>query len=290
MGLEQYIKAGANLERGVVTLTTDNIGSGSIDLGSVYAVLNIATDAPCRLRLYDNSQSLANAGERIRAFGNTSVSASVALIGDFSMSVAGTYTVDPALYGMVENASSKLTYYRVENTQSGIYPKIEITRYLMEVPTISTANRVALPLITGSLAPVGSAGNLISGTLLNVPRTYLLISASVSGSLTRTRLRLYTTNESLTNQAELSRSFASESANNSKLIVDAILSGSEITYFVPKIFGANLQTMGTNLNTIRTNRAAIMGNQEMYYVLQNMSSSGGAVRTTASLHVFALED
>jgi hypothetical protein len=48
--------------------------------------------------------------------------------------------------------------------------------------------------------------------------------------------------------------------------------------------------MGTNLNTIRTDRSAIMGVNELYYIIQNVSSSGGAVPVTASLHVFALED
>jgi hypothetical protein len=288
MGLEEYIKAGAVLQRGTVTLTPSINGSGSINLGSVYTLLSISTTGQCRLRLYDNSQSLENVGERTRQFGNTNVSASVALVGDFSMSIAGTYTTDPALYGYVADTISGLSYYRIENTQSGQPPTINFTRYVMEVPAVSTANRVNVPVITGSLAP----NQIISGTLSSpsVPRTYLLISASVSGSLTRGRLRLYSTSTSLTNTTEISRSFATESSNTSRLIVDAILSGSETTYFVPKIVGANLQTIGSDLNAVRTNRSAIMGLNEMYYILQNMSSSGGTVPISASLHVFSLED
>lgn len=289
MGLEQYIRAGANLTRDDIILQTTPSGSGSVDLGSAYVLLSISTNAPCRLRLYDNSQSLENSGEIRRAFGNTSVSASTALIGDFSMSVAGAYTIDPVMYGVVERAASKLTHYRVNSTQSGVYPTITFTRYLLEDPTISTASRVTMPQITGSILP----GRLVSGTLTSttlIPRTYLLVSASLSGSSTRARLRLYTTNESLTNLTELSRSFATESSNTSKLIVDAIMSGSETTYFVPKIIGANLQTMGTNLNTIRRDQVAIMGNNQLYYVLENPNSTGGAIPITASLHVFSLED
>jgi hypothetical protein len=288
MGLEEYIRAGAKLERSIVNLATTIVGSGSVDLGSAYLLLNISTTQPCRFRLYDNSQSLADSTERTRAFGNTNIANSVALVGDFSMSVAGTYPIDPSLYGIVQDASSKLSYYRVENTQSGQYPEISFTRYLMEVPTISTANRVTFPSITASL----NAQQLISGTLSSagIPRTYLLVSASVSGSSTRTRLRLYSTSEALSNIVEVSRSFATESAANSKLIVDAVLSGSQLTYFVPKIAGANLQTMGTDLNTIRTNRTAIMGNNELYFIMQNMATSAGTVSTTASIHVFALED
>lgn len=288
MGLEQYIRAGANLQRGIVSLTTDINGSGSVDLGSTYALLNISTTAPCRLRLYDNLQSLQNTGERVRQFGNTNISASVALIADISMSAIGQYSMDPTLYGVTGNVVNKLTYYRVENTQSGVFPAINFTRYLMEVPEISTENRVTLPPIMASVGP----STIISGTLssTSIPRTYLLVSASLSGSNNATRLRLYTTNESLTNQTELSRSFATESANNSKLIVDMIISGSETTHFVPKIVGANLQTMGNDLNTIRTDRSLIMGLNQLYYVVQNTNSSGPPVVVTASVHVISLED
>lgn len=288
MGLEQYIRAGANLQRGIVSLNTDSIGSGSVNLGSVYALLNISTTAPCRLRLYDNSQSLANAGERVRVFGNTNVSASVALIADISMSNAGNYSMDPAVYGMVQDTVNRLTYYRVENTQSGAFPVISFTRYLMEAPEVSTANRINLPVITGSVQP----NIIISGTLSStgIPRTYLLVSASISGSNNRARIRLYSTNESLTNQTELSRSFATESANNSKLIIDMILSGNETTYFVPKIAGANLQTIGNDLNVLRANRDAIMGLNQLYYILQHPDTTGTTIQVSSSIHVFALED
>lgn len=286
MGLEQYIRAGASLKRSTVTLSTSPSGSGSVDLGSAYALLNISTNNPCRLRLYDNSQSLSNGGEIVRKFGNINISASVALIADISMSSADTYGIDPVVYGIVQTPANKLTYYRVENTQSGAYPTITFTRYNLEDPAISTANRITTPNITGSLLP----NQIVSGTLLNVPRTYLLVSASVSGALTQARLRLYSTKDSFSNMTEISRSFATESSNTSKLIVDALLSGSETTYFIPKIVGANLQTMGNNLNVVYGNDANIMGYSEMYYVLQNVSSSGGAVNITASLHVFALED
>lgn len=288
MGLEQYIRAGASLQRGSVSLTTDSIGSGSVNLGSVYTLLNISTDSPCRLRLYDNSQSLENRGEIVRPFGNTNVSASVALVADISMSAPGNYTLDPALYGTVLDTVNKLTYYRVENTQSGTFPTLNFTRYLMEVPEVSSANRVTLPVIAGLVEP----GKILSGTLDStaIPRTYLLVSASISGSSNRARLRLYSTNESLTNQTELSRSFATESSNNSKLIVDLIISGSETTHFVPKIVGANLQTMGTDLNAIRASQAAIMGLNQLYYVLQHPDVSGTPIQVSASIHVFSLED
>lgn len=288
MGLEQYIRAGAALNRKDTVLVTNVSGSGSVDLGSAYVLINVSTTAPCRIRLYDDNGSLLNAGEQSRTFGNNNISASVALVADISMSAPGIYGLDPVVYGVVQNTNNKLTNYRINNTQSGVYPTLTFTTYTLEVPTVSTASRVTLPIITGSLSP----NQIISGTLASpiIPTTYLLVSASVSGSDTITRLRLYSTNDSLTNLTELSRSFATESSNNSRLIVDAILSGSETTYFIPKIIGANLQNMGTDLNLIRNSPSSIAGNNELYYVLQNAKTSGGAMSISASVHVFSLED
>lgn len=288
MGLEQYIRAGAVLDRSFISLQTNVTGSGSVDLGSAYVLLSISTTAPCRLRLYDMSQSLEDTTERSRAFINTNVPDNIALIGDFSMSVAGTYTIDPVLYGMVNRTDNRLTYYRVNNTQSGAFPNITFNRYKLEDAPVSTQNRKTLPLINGFINSSSIVTGSISST--NIPRTYILVSASVSGSSTRARLRLYTTSASLSNQTELSRSFSTESSNTSQLIVDMILSGSQTTYFVPKIIGANLQNMGTNLNVTRTSQENIMGRNELYYILQNVSTQSIQQNISASVHVFALED
>jgi hypothetical protein len=287
MGLAEYIKAGAGLQRTVINLQTDITGSGSIDLGSAYVLLSMTTTAPCRLRLYDNSQSRDDTAEKTRIFGNTNISASTALIGDFTMS-AGTYTIDPVVYGVVENSISKLTYYRVDNTASGQFPQITFKRYLLENSSVSTAARKSIPVMTASLA----VNALVSGTLYNsqIPTTYLLVSASVSGSTTRARLRLYSTSQSFSDTVEVNRLFATESSATSKLIVDAIMSGSQTTYFVPKIIGVNLKNTGTDLNLIRNNIEKIMGENELYYILQNVNTTGGTVAISASVHMFSFED
>jgi hypothetical protein len=243
--------------------------------------------APCRLRLYDNIQSLNDAAERTRAFSNTNISASTALIGDFTMS-AGTYTIDPVVYGVVQDPIPRLTYYRIDNAEPSAVPYIEFNRYLLENSAVSTISRRNMPILTASLA----ATALVSGTIYNsqIPTTYLLVSASVTGSGAPVRLRLYSTSHSLANETEKSRSFASESTATSGLIVDAIMSASEITHFVPKIMGVNLKNMGTNLNLIRNNIETIVGVTEIYYLLQNANTSGGSVPISASLHIFSLED
>jgi hypothetical protein len=288
MGLAEYIKAGGSLKRELVTLQTDATGSGSINLGSAYVLLNITTDAPCRLRLYDNVTSRDNAAEKIRTFGNTNISASTALIGDFSMSIANNYSIDPVVYGAVAEPTTKLTYYKIDNASGPPYPKITFNRYLLENADVSIANRITLPVIQSSL----TSGQITSGTLasITIPQTYLLLSASVSGSSTRARVRLYSTSASLYNSSEVTRPFISESSANSYLIVDAVLSGSETTYFVPKIIGANLRNMGTDLSITRTSRSRIVGERELYYILENVSSTPGAASITASLHIFSLED
>ncbi len=288
MGLAEYVKAGIKLTRANINLSTDSIKSGSVDLGATYILLSITTDTPCRLRLYDTSQSRDNVGETNRLFGNTNISNSIALVGDFSMSTAGTYTIDPTVYGLVTPASTKATYYRIDDVASAPYPKINFNRYLLEDSAQSIANRKNLPTITGNL----SVSGLVSGTISDsqIPRTYLLVSASLSGSNSVARLRLYSTSEAFSNLVEVSRSFSVEPVTGSKLIIDMVLSSSITTYFVPKIIGANLQTMGTDLNAIRNKTADIMGNNELYYILQNGATAGGTVPISASVHIFSLED
>lgn len=283
MGLAEYIEAGASLTRNVISLQTDITGSGSVDLGSAYALLSIETNVPCRLRLYDKND-LQNVGEKIRPFNNTNVSASVSLIGDFSMSAAGVYTIDPALYG----TPTTVSYYKLDGDFSTNFPLVKFTRYLMEQSEVSTANRVTLTSITGSnLSPgqyeVGKISNL------NIPKTYLLVSASLSNAAHIARLRLYSRSGSLTNATEIARPFKVEPSASAALVVDAILSGSETTYFVPKIIGANLANMTSDIVTMAGSQDKIAGNNELYYVLHNSASSGGAVNLSISLHVFALE-
>jgi hypothetical protein len=51
MGLKEYIRLGAQLTRDTITTQTTVVGSGSVELGSAYALLSIQTNFPCRLRL-----------------------------------------------------------------------------------------------------------------------------------------------------------------------------------------------------------------------------------------------
>lgn len=294
MGLAEQIRAGAKLERSTVALTTNSQGSGSINLGATYALLNIQTNTPCRLRLYDNSASLEDIGEASRSFGNLSISSSIALVGDFSMSSAGTvYSIDPIMYGLVESSSNQLSYYRINNATSP--PQITITRYLLEDSTLSSvvgslypvANRRSFIIQTSSLAANASASGALSGDP-TIPQTYLLVSASTSGAGNLVRLRLYSNSTPLYDERERSRTFDIEPSASIPLIVDAFISGNQTTYFVPKIIGANLQNMGTELTALRSDINKRRGENELYYIIENKRHV--ATPVTTSLHLYSLED
>ena len=282
MGLKEYIRSGASLKRSTVTIQTDITGSGSVNLGSSYILLNIETDVPCRFRLYDTSASLYDSTETARQFGDTNVASGIALVGDFSMSAAGTYTIDPVLYGVIQTASS---YYRVDGVTGPQYPSINLTKYLLEDVNPSVNNRKTINLITGSL----TVGQLVSGSISNaeIPRTYLFVSASSTNSNGVVRLRMYSTKSPLQDTAEVNRSFATESYSRS-LLIDAILSGSRTTYFSPKIIGANLQNLTDDLSVLKG--TSLLGYNEIYYILENLNSTVTPLATTASLHLFSLED
>lgn len=294
MGLSEQIRAGAKLTRDVITLN-DTVGSGSIQLGGTYAILAIQNDSittTARLRLYDTSASMENATEINRTFSDTNIPAANTLVGDFSMSAGELYSIDPVLFGHTRTITSPVSYYRLEPKET----PIKIHRYLLEdtsVPVnIDTAydisNRRHLPVISGLLAPAG----MVSGTLADsdVPKTYLLVSASLSSSIHLARLRLYSYSGSLYNTTEKNRSFATEPSASVRLIVDMIISGSQNVSLTPKIIGTNLKNLGTSLIDVRKSEALIRGEKELYYILENVSGSGGTVPISASLYVYALED
>jgi len=292
MGLAEQLRAGASLVRKTTTFTTDASSIGSASIDSAYAILSIATSAPCRIRFYDNEASRNNVGEVARSATNTNISSSVALIGDFSMSAAGAYSVDPILYAVSENVTSSFTHYKVEPSAS---VTITLRTYTVEdntiVPEINSAysisNRRHLPMISASL----SGSQIKTGSILdsNIPQTYLLVHASGSGATNIARLRLYSTSGSLSNAAELSRPFTTEPSASAYLIADMILSGSGVTYFSPKIIGSNLENMGQNLLLIRGNRELLSGESKIHYILQNTKVGDPATSISASVSVFALE-
>jgi hypothetical protein len=289
MGLTEQIRAGARLDRRFIQFTTDASGTGSASLAPSYALINIDASVPCRIRFYDNETSRDNANEIARVFGDTNIADDVALIGDFNLSANIRNKVDPTLYAVTEDG---FTYYRVEPAAA---VNISLIAYNMEDPSIDNGALVRrdLPIIEGTLDYNPNGGTTLEKGVINspeVPTTYLLVSASLSDPTHIARLRLYSVSASLNLQSEVARSFDVEASSSAYLIVDMILSGSQTTYFAPKIIGANLENMGTNLENIRGNRELINGKKEIYYILENKRVGAVADEIEVSLHVFSLED
>jgi len=296
MGLKEQIQVGAKLTRDVITLT-DTVGSGSVALGGTYAILSIQPSQASRLRLYDTIASRDDVTEVSRTFGASTVPTNIALVGDYSMSVANNlYTITPASIGHADNASTPLTYYRVFPAGSSF----KINRLLIEdttkPPVLSSAyvedNRRLIQITPlSSIAALGYAsGSKTSTSTPTVPKTYMLVSASLANSAHMVRMRLYNVSSSIYNITERNRAFSTEASESVGLIADIILSGSNTVYFTPKITGANLQNMGNDLSQLVTNPSKMEGINELYYYMQNLSSSGSPITPTVNLYTFSLED
>jgi hypothetical protein len=297
MGLEEHIKAGAQLTRDTIVLTTPT-GSGSVGLGSVFSIIKIQTDNPVRLRLYDTETSRDDITEINRPFGQFPQISSVSLIADFSMSSAGTYTIAPAVFGVSVDRESPITYYRAETaTGQPSQSLVRITRFLMEDNLVSpnpltfyeVDNRRTLTIqadATMSTANIYRSGTLTTQTDV-IPQTYMMISASLVNQTEQVRFRLYATSSAIYDLTEAPRQFSTEPAESVMLLVDAVISGSDILYFSPKIFGANLETMGDDLLETAKSNTKISGNSEIYYYIENLS--GFSANPEIKFSIYALE-
>jgi hypothetical protein len=282
MGLLEQLNADAILDRQSIQFTVDSIGYGYVEVGSAAILLNIANSQPCRLRFYDDAASRDDVEEINRAFITSSVGQNISLVADLSMSAVGTYPLDPALYSVSED---KNLYYRID--QVGNTPVIRLTTFLLEDDSVvlPTPSKRTLDPITATL----DAGELDSGSIdgATIPKIFILVSASLDdGSFGR--LRLYNKLSSINDSTEKSRPFVTEPSASTGLIVDAVITGSVgsgILNFSPKIIGANLNNLQTDLLS-----SQVDGENEIYYILQNVNSSGGPVTITTSIHLFAIED
>lgn len=292
MGLAEHVRAGARLTRDIITIT-DTVGSGSIDLGATYVITNIETSVPARVRLYDTEASRDHPTEINRSFDVKHVSPTISLIGDFTSSTSQILSVDPVVIGHSQTFTSPQTFYRV--TPSG--STIRVFRYLLEnntvPPTVGSAyskdNRRILPSISATNVDINQYETGVISDL-DIPRTYLLISASLSNPAHIARLRLYAVSSSVFGAQELAREFSVEPDASVRLITDVILSGSTPLYFTPKVIGVNTQTLENSLIDIRGDQSKINSVNELYYVLQNVSTTSGSVTIDANVYVYSLED
>jgi hypothetical protein len=303
MGLLEQLRAGGELTR--TTKTFPVAAFGQVELGSAYIILSVQSNKPCRLRLYDTEESIFITEEVSREFGDTDISSSVSLVGDFYITASGRQYIDPALYAVSADINNPVTYYRADVLSDESFANVSDTRANITLTSFSIedeelipqagtpyvlSNRRTLEFIEADIP----AESKIQGTLEDTPKTFLLVSASLDGG-EHARLRLYSIEDDIYNTDELNRRFDQAVTSSISLISDVILSGSNNTiYFSPKTMGANLNTMGGNLllareRQIPTNdEPAISGKSEIYYILENLNSSQSTI--SVSLHVYSLED
>jgi hypothetical protein len=303
MGLLEQIRAGADLVRQVKTFPV--AATGQVELGSAYVILSVQADRPCRLRLYDTEESVSSSQEANRQFGDTNLSSSISLVGDFYITSSGRQSVDPVLYAVANDINSPVTFYRAETLTDDVFPNesdvranITLTRFFIEdeevIPQAGTPYVISNRRTLEFIEPDVPAGNKVQGTLADTPKTFLLVSASLDSGQ-HARLRLYSIEDDIYDTDELNRSFDQAVTSPISLISDVVLSGSNNTiYFSPKTIGANLNTMGGNLLLARERQVAtndepaISGKSEIYYILENLNSSQSTI--SVSLHVYSLED
>jgi hypothetical protein len=303
MGLLEQIRAGATLDRSSTTFPVS--ATGEVTLESAYVILSVSTDKPCRLRLYDTPDGLTDIEEINRLFGNTNISSSISLVGDFYMDGTSRQSVDPVLYAVASNADAPVTYYRADSLTDEIFPddaairaNITLTKFSIEdnriapLPgtTYSVSNRRTLIFAEPDVDP----SSKIQGVVSTTPKTFLLVSASLDAG-EFARLRIYGIEDDIYQSNELNRAFDQAAATTTSLISDIILSGSNSTlYFTPKTIGANLNTMGSDLAVTRRRRfttdntPAISGTSEIYYIIENLNNTTDTI--SISLHVYSLED
>jgi hypothetical protein len=278
MGLAEHLRDGAVLERRTIPFSGDGIISTSF--GAAYVILGIEVDEPCRIRFYDDEDSVNDALEQTRSFGDTTVTTDIGLIADISMSATGSYTIDPVLFGVPQDTESYLTYINItENSEPEVNGNLLV--YILEDQDLQVNEDnpfYNIPLrrtltFNGNKSTLNSAGDL-------APRTYLMIDAT---SDTDCRLRLYGKLQSVFNETEVSRSFDEAVLDpNLVLLADMVLESGSITKFIPKLIGKNMETTTFDLSSIAINRAAIGGFSEIYYKLEPSGS--------VEMNVFTLED
>lgn len=279
MGLSEQLREGAILERSIIPFSGTTIGSASF--GATYTILDIEVDTPCRIRFYDDENSLLYLIEETRSFGESTDSTDIALIADVSMSVAGKYTMDPALYGVVSSSEENYTYFRITENMDEVQGNLTV--YSLEDVSIEadeSNNFYKIP--NRRTLTFTDDKNILTAAEDGAPRTYLLIDATSSADC---RLRIYGDTQSLNNTNEITRSFEEAiTSPDIKIIADMVLDAGVVTKFYPKIIGANLQTLTQNLEAIRLSRTAINAFSEIYY---RIDATGSAV---VDVNVFALED
>lgn len=282
MGLKEQLNAGSTaLKRDTVVLTISGskpVYTGSFDMGRTFALLEVQTTTPCRVRLYGDQYSRNEPNELTRPFVSYSaVGQDIALIADINLDDTNLFHINPILFGAnLDKPTSSSIYYTVNTGSSSPFTGINslnFTRFIVEdslvenLPGIITRETF---IVSGSL-PSGSS---ITGSI-PTPRTYLLLQ--VTPDTSPIRLRLYASQSYRDLPTEYSRSFDTEPSSSSGILADMYLDVTSTASLSPIIMGRNATDLLGNTTAIPIT----------FYTLTNGS---GTSDVSASLYTFSLED
>jgi hypothetical protein len=264
MGIFELAQSGSDLSRQTLSITTTApIGSGSVvGFDYSYILLNVSADAPCRVRLYSDSSSVAL--DELRVSSSFDLNPATGLILDAGLDTSPlNLNFDPPIIGTTFPGGQ--TWYHISSSAA---QTVRFTFYPIE---FNTSSRQVISITGSGLLPDtgGTTGTVSS------PKSFLILSASASSS--GSRLRLYSRDISLVPFSERIRPFGSQSLAGSSLIVDMAFDSSSFEYkLVPTLEAYNL--------TAYENGSNFVG-----YILQNISSSP-SLNVTASVYIYPIED
>lgn len=242
-------------------------GSPKTSMGGAFVLLNakIRGNPPCRLRLYSDSTSRDVDADR--PWGTFTVSESVALIADIVLTDTNTLIFDPPIIGNTFNNGE--VYYHLSASNTTV--TASLTTYPLKPNNDSIDGNTNI-LITGSSVPTTGYG--VSGSI-TTSKSFLILSASAN---VVSRLRLYSRPVGEVPLVEATRSFDTQSQNNSLLIADLMFDSESFHYpLVPTVEGYTW-----------TNENYAVGNNQVGYILENRS--GAPANISASLYIYSTED
>lgn len=264
MGIFEQVLSGSNFIRKQVALSSSTVSGSTTAFDSSYILLGISATAPCRVRLYSDSASVAL--DDSRPTSSFTINPAVGLVLDTELDASElNLTFNPPVIGSTFLSSE--TWY---NISSSTAQTVTITSYPIEFSTSTGRTQISVSgsgLITGS---TGVEGNIYS------PKSFIILSGSASQE--GARLRLYSRDIALVPNTEKIRPFSTSPSTGSNLIVDMVFDSASFDYkLVPIVEGYNLTTYTAGSNFVG-------------YILQNTSTVTPTQNITASLYIYSIED
>ena len=264
MGLIEQIISGSRFSRKTVTINSTSPGTtGQLDMDATYILLGASVSAPCRVRLYGTSGSVAI--DKTRPSSSFDYSASVALNLDAGFTdVLSINFIPPIISTTYLNNK---TWYNVESSTS---VAVTLKYYPIEIDT-GSRTYLQIPSITGT----SLAGNETASGDFTSPKSFLILGALSENS--ESRLRLYSRPIDQVPNSEKNRTFVTEPTSGSYLISDIVYDSASFFYRItPTIQAYNLETYES-------------GNNRVGYILENLSSNP-QTGVYGSVLIYPLED